>query len=70
METEAYRQTSRRRKKVEPLFGDAKRNLGFSRLRLRGLKGAQDEFLLTAIVQNLKRLVSHSAIPPPTPKTA
>lgn len=70
METEAYRQSGRRRKKIETLFGDAKRNLGFTRLRLRGLSGARDEFLLTAIVQNLKRLVSHATRPPPAPETA
>ena len=35
------------------------------RLRLRGLAGARDEFLLTATVQNLKRLARHSTIPPP-----
>jgi hypothetical protein len=35
------------------------------RLRLRGLSGARDEFLLTATVQNLKRLAAHTARPPP-----
>jgi IS5 family transposase len=70
MESEAFQQSGRRRKKIETLFGDAKRNLGLSRLQLRGLAGARDEFLLTAIVQNLKRLVCHVAIPPPAPRTA
>jgi transposase len=70
METEAYRQSAGRRKRIEALFGDAKRNLGFSRLRLRGLTGARDEFLLTAIVQNIKRLIAHATIPPPEPKPA
>jgi transposase len=70
MQTQAYRRSGRRRKKIETLFGDAKRNLGLSRLRLRGLAGARDEFLLTAITQNLKRLVCHVAIPPPAPRTA
>ena len=70
METDAYRQSGRRRKKIETLFGDVKRNLGISRLRLRGLTGARDEFLLTAIVQNLKRLIGRAAIPPPKPQTA
>jgi transposase len=70
MESEAFQQSGRRRKKIETLFGDIKRNLGLSRLRLRGLAGARDEFLLTAIVQNLRRLVSHAAIPPPQPSTA
>ena len=41
---------------VEMLFAHLKRNLGFTRLRLRGLRGAEDEFLLAATAQNLKRL--------------
>ena len=69
-ETDAFRESARRRKKVETLFGDVKRNLGLTRLRLRGLAGARDEFLLTAIVQNLRRLVRYATIPPPIPKTA
>jgi hypothetical protein len=67
METDAYKQSRSQRKKIETLFGDAKRNLGLTRLRLRGLTGARDEFLLTATVQNLKRLVGRIAIPPPQP---
>ena len=70
METDAYRESARWRKRIETLFGDVKRNLGLTRLRLRGLAGARDEFLLTAIVQNLRRLVSHATIPPPQPDTA
>ena len=52
---------------IETRFGDLKRNLGLTRLRLRGLAGANDEFLLAATVQNLKRLAN--AIWPP-PETA
>jgi len=63
MGSEAYIHSARQRKKVETLFGDVKRNLAFTRLRLRGLGGATDEFLLAAIVQNLKRLAKY-AIPP------
>ncbi len=70
METEAYARSRSRRKKIERLFGDAKRNLGLTRLRLRGLSGARDEFLLTATVQNLKRLARHATIPPPRPAIA
>ena len=50
--------------------GQAKRNLAFTRLRLRGLTGAKDEFLLTATVQNLKRPVKHAIRPPPRPMFA
>lgn len=65
MNTEVYRQSRTERKKIETLFGEVKRHLGLTRLRLRGLSGARDEFLLAATVQNLKRLVRHATIPPP-----
>jgi transposase len=67
MNTEAYRQSARERKKIETRFGDVKRNLGFTRLRLRGLSGARDEFLLAATVQNLRRLAHLAAKPPSRP---
>lgn len=65
METDAYRQSNIDRKQIERLFGEAKSQLSMTRLRLRGLSGARDEFLLTATVQNLKRLVERVARPPP-----
>ena len=65
MQGEAYAVSAGERKKIETLFGEVKHILGIDRLRLRGLTGARDEFLLTATVQNLKRLVRHAAIPPP-----
>jgi Transposase DDE domain len=70
MQTEAYRVSRSARKKIETLFGDAKHNLALVRLRLRGLSGARDEFLLTATVQNLKRLAVHATRPPPQPTKA
>ena len=51
------------------LFAYLKRHLAFERLRLRGLTGARDEFLLAATVQNLRRLAKLTAIPPPQPAT-
>jgi transposase len=51
-----YRQSRNDRKKVEVLFAHMKRILRVDRLRLRGRTGAHDEFLLTAIAQNLRRL--------------
>ena len=56
-ETDAYQVARARRKKVEMLFAHMKRHLKMTRLRLRGLTGAAEEFLLTATAQNLKRLV-------------
>jgi len=70
MESDAYAVSAGERKKIETLFGEAKSILSMDRLRLRGLTGARDEFLMTATVQNLKRLARHSAIPPPRPATA
>ena len=67
METEAYWVSSTERKKIERLFGEVKHILGLTRLRLRGLTGARDEFLLAATIQNLKRLAKLTAIPPPKP---
>ena len=54
--TEAYRQSRRERKKVEILFAHLKRIMKLDRLRLRGPSGAQDEFLLAALTQNLRRM--------------
>jgi transposase len=55
-QTPAYRQSRRDRKKVEILFAHLKRILKLDRLRLRGLSGAHDEFLLAATAQNLRRM--------------
>jgi hypothetical protein len=50
--------------------GEVKHVLGLTRLRLRGLTGARDEFLLAATVQNLKRLIKHAGPAPPMPMAA
>ena len=63
--TPAYRRTRRQRKQVEMLFGHMKRILKVDRLRLRGLSGAQDEFLLTATAQNLRRMAKYLWTGPP-----
>ena len=54
--TKQYAISMRFRKKVEMLFAHLKRILGLGRLRLRGPCGANDEFLLAATVQNLRKL--------------
>jgi hypothetical protein len=54
--TAQYQQSRRDRKKVEMLFAHLKRILKLDRLRLRGLSGAQDEFLMAATAQNLRRM--------------
>ena len=57
----------RLRKKVEMLFAHLKRILKLDRLRLRGPKGARDEFLLAATAQNLRKLPKLIPIPNPKP---
>lgn len=63
--TEAFEQSRRDRKRIEMLFAHLKRILKLSRLRLRGPCGAQDEFTLAAIAQNLRRLAKLVVRPPP-----
>lgn len=63
-ESEVYLQTFKERRKVEVLFGHLKQILNLRRLRLRGLKGANDEFILAAAVQNLKKLAQLKFKPP------
>jgi len=63
--TEAFERSRRYRKSVEMLFAHLKRILRLGRLRLRGPCGAQDEFTLAAIAQNLRRLAKLAARPPP-----
>jgi len=63
--TKSFEQSRRERKRVEMLFAHLKRILKLGRLRLRGPRGAQDEFTLAAIAQNLRRLAKLVARPPP-----
>ncbi|WP_290594895.1 transposase, partial [Arenimonas sp. SCN 70-307] len=66
--TKRYEQSRRHRKKVEMLFAHLKRILKLDRLRLHGLKGARDEFLLAATAQNLRRMAAW--LMPKGPETA
>jgi len=68
-DTPAFEQSRRERKSVEMAFAHLKRILKLGRLRLRGPHGAQDEFTLAAIAQNLKKFAKLSAQPPPAMKT-
>ena len=65
--TDGYSQSRKDRKKVEMLFAHLKRILHLTRLRLRGMNGARDEFLLAAIAQNLRRLAKSWHPPPNEP---
>jgi hypothetical protein len=63
--TKGFERSRHERKKIEMRFAHLKRILKLGRLRLRGPRGAQDEFVLAAIAQNLRRLASLVARPPP-----
>ena len=67
--TEQYEVSMKLRKKVEMLFAHLKRILGLGRLRLRGPCGANDEFLLAATAQNLRKLAKIFPAPQ-KPRTA
>ena len=55
--TKAFERSMKLRKRVQRLFGTIKHNDGLRRLRLRGLRGADEQFLLAATARNLKRMV-------------
>jgi hypothetical protein len=52
-----YAMSQRFRKQIEELFGEAKDFMGLRRMRLRTFARVQEQPLLTALAQNLKRLV-------------
>jgi len=52
-----YAMSQRKRKLIEELFGESKDLMGLRRMRLRTLERVQEQPLMTALVQNLKRLV-------------
>lgn len=63
--TPEFAQSRRDRKKVEMLFGHMKRILKLTRLCLRGITGAGDEFLMAATTQNLRRMAMWLSTGPP-----
>ena len=70
MRTKAFIKSRDQRKRVEMRFAHLKTHHGFERMRLRGLSGAHDEFLLAATVQNLKTLALRTLGPPPARRSA
>jgi transposase len=65
MRTKAFLKSRDERKRVEMRFAHLKVHHGFERMRLRGLSGARDEFVLAATVQNLKTLALRIFEPSP-----
>lgn len=63
-DTPAFLQSRHDRKKVEMSFAHLKRILKIDRLRLRGINGANDELLLAATAQNLRKMAKLVWKPP------
>jgi Transposase DDE domain len=61
--TAAFERSRHDRKRIEMRFAHLKRILRLGRLRLRGPRGAQDEFILAATAQNLRRLAKLASDP-------
>ena len=62
--TPAFRCSMRLRKAVEHLFGHIKHHDGLRRLRLRGLRGADEQFVLAATARNLRRMARWAGLSP------
>ncbi len=58
-----YKISRKLRHRIEHLFGEAKQSHGLARARFRGVAKMNEQATLTAIVQNLKRLVNFRSRP-------
>src|SRR5580704_2972324 len=67
--TPAYERSQRARYKIEALFAELKQRMRLHRVRLRRLWNVDEQFLLAATAQNLKRLVRFLTQRPPTLNT-
>ncbi len=59
----AYKKSQYMRKQIERLFGEAKEQMGLRRARMRGKEKLTEQCLLTAMAQNIKRMVKASSNP-------
>lgn len=57
-QTPGYAWSQRQRKRIEHLFAEAKEQMGLRRARRRGWAAVREQCLLTALVQNIKRIVA------------
>jgi len=55
--TQSYRLSQIMRKRVEELFGEAKEFMGLRRMKFRGALFVREQVLLTAMTQNIKRMI-------------
>ncbi len=56
--TKAYRLSQRCRKRIEHLFAEAKEQMGLRRAMRRGKRNLTEQCLMTAMAQNIKRIVA------------
>ena len=63
--TPTFQGSLRLRRRIERLFACIKHNDGLHRLRLRGLHGAGEQFLLAATARNLKSMAKALRTPAP-----
>lgn len=68
--TPGYRLSQRCRKRIEHLFAEAKEQMGLRRARRRGWANVTEQCLLTALVQNIKRIVAVLPTLPPAAAAA
>ena len=52
------------RKRIEHLFGEAKEQMGLRRAHRRGVKNLEEQCLMTAMAQNIKRIISATTYSP------
>lgn len=62
--TPGFKRTQKLRLRVERLFADIKHGDGLRRLRLRGRRGADDQFTLAATARNLRKMAKLMASRP------
>ena len=56
-QSKEYVISQKMRKRIEHLFGEAKEQMGLRRAKRRGFKNMEEQCLMTAMVQNIKRIV-------------
>lgn len=59
MGTKAHRISQKCRKRIEALFGEAKEQMGLRRMKFRGRGTVTEQVWLTAVAQNIKRLIKY-----------
>jgi IS5 family transposase len=69
-QTQSWKISQRFRKFIEHLFDEAKKLMGLRRARRRGLEQVREQCLVTATVQNIKRIVKALERGSPRPRAA